>query len=223
MSKLIISLDGPSASGKGLIGSMLATEFSLQYFQSSLVYRGLAYVCLCKSINSDDIRTIIQLAKDTDIFRAIQGVDLQTEEISDYSSKISVISEVRDILGVYLKKIIASNDRVIMEGRDIGTVIAPEAHLKLFITADLQVRAQRRYKQLCLSGKYCTLSDVLDMMKKRDERDSSRISAPLKAAEEAFALDTSKLSPEEIVDKIKNYVVNHFNANDLQKMFNLKR
>lgn len=201
-----IALDGPSASGKGLIGSMLAKEFSLKYVQSSIVYRGLAFVCIEDGIDSDDIDAVIYAAENEDIISRVKGVDLNTELIGDIASKISTIASVRSNLTKYLINLMNDTPRIVMEGRDIGTVVAPGADVKIFISADVQVRAMRRYKQLQSEGKDCILDDVLDLLKKRDERDSNRNVAPLKAAEDALVIDTSKLNPSEVMLKIKEFI-----------------
>ena len=202
----VIALDGPSGSGKGHIGNMLADLLSLKYVQSSLVYRGLAFICLQEKISEDDIASVINLSKAPDILEKIQGIDLAREDIARIASKISAVPEVRENLGKYLVKLTKENHRIIMEGRDIGTVIAPDADLKIYLTADVKVRALRRYKQLLSEGKECILQDVLDQMIKRDERDSNRAAAPLMPAKDAYIIDTGDLSPDEIVLKIKNII-----------------
>jgi CMP/dCMP kinase len=212
---LVVALDGPSAAGKGLIGSMLAQEFGLIYVQSSIVYRGLAYICLqdnvspiClqDNVSPDDIDSVIKLSATADVISQLRGVDLNLEIIGDVASKISIITQVREHLGHYLQNLIKTTPRVIMEGRDIGTVIAPDADLKIFLTANVQVRATRRFKQLRLEGKECKLSDVLDLLKSRDKRDRVRNAAPLKAAADAFVIDVSDLTPAEVIQKIKDFV-----------------
>lgn len=201
-----IALDGPSASGKGLIGNMLAEEFGLKYVQSSIVYRGLAYVCMEDAIDADNIEDVIRAAKNEDIISRVKGVDLNVELIGDFASKISTINSVRTSLTKYLSSLMIDTPRIIMEGRDIGTVVAPDADAKIFISADVEVRAMRRYKQLQLEGKDCILGDVLDLLKKRDARDSNRNAAPLKAADDALVIDTSKLEPSEVILKIKEFI-----------------
>ena len=218
MERVVISVDGPSGSGKGLIGSMMAKEFSLKYFQSSLIYRGLAYICMSRNITSDQTEEIIKIASSLDILQATENIDLNTEEIGNFTSKISSILEVRNIMSSCLKDIVKNNHRIIMEGRDIGSVVAPDADLKLFITADIITRATRRYKQLCLEGKSCILSDVLNLMRERDRRDSLRKNSPLEIPEGAIVIDTSNLNPEEVIEKIKSSIVNHKNANDLLRL-----
>ena len=201
---MTIALDGPSAAGKGLIGSMLADEFALTYVQSSIVYRGLAYLCLQENISPEDSDAVIKLSVNSDIISRVRGVDLNVEIIGDIASKVSVLTEVRNNLGHYLQRLIKDTPRIIMEGRDIGTVVAPNADLKIFISA--KVRAKRRYKQLRLEGKDCTLSDVLDLLKNRDERDRSRSVAPLKAAADAFVIDASDLTPNQVIQSIKDFI-----------------
>jgi cytidylate kinase len=204
--KFSIALDGPSGAGKGLIGQMLAEYFKLKYFQSSLVYRGLAYICDQEKIRENDIDSIIILSKDTDILTRIQEIDLNKESISLIASRISQIPEVRSNLGKYLLKLIKENHRIIMEGRDIGTVIAPNADLKIYLTADVQVRSLRRYKQLISEGKECILQNVLDQMIRRDDLDSNRAVAPLVPDKDAHIIDASFLSPDQVIQKIKDIV-----------------
>lgn len=201
-----IALDGPSASGKGLIGSMLAKEFDLKYVQSSIVYRGLASVCIEEGVDPGDIEAVIITAENEDIISRTKGVDLNVELIGDVASKISTIGRVRTSLTKYLTNLMSDTTRIIMEGRDIGTVVAPDADVKIFISADVEVRAMRRYKQLQLEGKDCILGDVLDLLKKRDARDSNRSAAPLKSADDALVIDTSNLEPSEVVLKIKEFI-----------------
>jgi cytidylate kinase len=202
----IVALDGPSASGKGHIGSLIAEEFSLTYVSSSIMYRGLAYICLQEKVAVNDEARIIELSQNTDIISRTKGVDLNVEIIGEFASKISVLSQVRQNLGFYLKKLIQTTPRIIMEGRDIGTVVAPNADLKIFITASAEVRAIRRYKQLLMAGKDCILSDVLDLLRSRDERDISREVAPLVPATDACIIDTTNLTTDQVVQKIKDIV-----------------
>ena len=205
--EFIVALDGPSAAGKGLIGRLVAEKFGLVYVQSSIVYRGLAYVCMMAGISADDEGGIIELSASSDVITEVEGVDLNIEAIGEFASKLSVIQEVRKNLGIYLINLIGNTPRIIMEGRDIGTVVAPNADLKIFITANVEVRAKRRFKQLQYEGKDCILSDVLKLLKSRDDRDSTRAAAPLKAASDALLIDTSDLPPEEVLQKIVNFML----------------
>lgn len=202
----IIALDGPSASGKGHIGRELAKEFKLQYFQSSLIYRGLAKLCIEKNINLENILDIINLSQSPDIIEYAKKLDLNSEHIASVASQISIIGEVRENLSKQLIKIINTFPRIIMEGRDIGTIIAPDADLKIFLTADVNIRAQRRYKQLQAEGKNCILSEILAQLKLRDERDLKRSIAPLIPAKDALIIDTSNLTPTQIIETVIKFI-----------------
>ena len=133
-------------------------------------------------------------------------MDLNQESIGNYASKISTIPEVRTNINKYLILMITTYPRIIMEGRDIGTVIAKDADLKIFITADVNKRAERRYKQLQEEGKKCKLEDILQLLKERDLRDSMRIIDPLMVASDAFVIDTSNMDQQEVIAEIKNYI-----------------
>lgn len=200
-----ISLDGPAASGKGTIGLILAKKFSLKYFQSSIVYRQLAFDCINQKIDVTDIDAVIALSKKLSLDN---NFDLENEDIGNIASQIAVISEVRNNLNKYLINLVKTTPRIIMEGRDIGTVVAPDADLKVFITANPQIRAERRYKQLQAKGKTCILDEILQQIILRDKRDKERKAAPLLPASDALIIDTSELSAIEVVKEITNYIKN---------------
>jgi cytidylate kinase len=214
MKKFVIALDGPSGAGKSSIGKMIAEKYSMKYFQSSLIYRALAYLCIQHDIKPEEVGRIIKLASTIDYSRENIDINLNTEEIGNYTSKIAAIAEIRQITNLQLQKIIEQNDRIIMEGRDIGSVVAVDAHLKIYITANIKTRAERRYKQLCLEGKECILSDVLSLMQERDSRDKSRKNAPLVIAKDALVIDSSDLTLQEIILKIEQHIATH-NAGEL--------
>lgn len=201
---IIIALDGPAASGKGTIGLMLAKKFSLKYVQSSIVYRKLAFNCIKEKIDITDINKIISSSKEIDI---TGNFDLEDENIGAIASQIAVIAEVRDNLNKHLVKLINTTPRILMEGRDIGTVVAPNADLKIFITANPAVRAERRYKQLQAKGKACILDEILQQIILRDKRDKEREVAPLLPALDALIIDTSKLSPLSVVKQIMQCIL----------------
>ncbi|EAA26511.1 (d)CMP kinase [Rickettsia sibirica] len=200
-----ISLDGPAASGKGTIGLILAKKFSLKYFQSSIVYRQLAFDCISQKIDVTDIDAVIALSKE---LKPDNNFDLENENIGNIASQIAVISEIRNNLNKYLINLVKTTPRMIMEGRDIGTVVAPDADLKIFITANPQIRAERRYKQLQAKGKTCILDEILRQIILRDKRDKERKAAPLLPASDALIIDTSKLSAMEVVEEVTNYIKN---------------
>ncbi|ADE30050.1 (d)CMP kinase [Rickettsia prowazekii] len=200
-----ISLDGPAASGKGTVGLILAKKFSLKYFQSSIVYRQLAFNCINQQIDITDIDAVIALSKE---LKLDNNIDLENEDIGDIASQIAVISDVRNNLNENLINLVKTTPRIIMEGRDIGTVVAPDADLKIFITASPYVRAIRRYNQLQAKGKTCILDEIIQQIILRDKRDKERKAGPLLPALGAFIIDTSKLSAIEIVEEVTNYIKN---------------
>ncbi|MCP5369345.1 MAG: (d)CMP kinase [Rickettsiaceae bacterium] len=214
MKKFIIALDGPSGAGKSLIGRMIAAKYSLRYFPSSWLYRYLAYSCRQLNIKPDEIGNIIKLASKLEYLYENNNLDLNTEEIGNYASKVAAIEEIREIINIELQNIIAKTNRIIMEGRDIGSVVAVNAHLKIYLTADIKIRAERRYKQLCSEGKECILSDILSLIQERDARDKAREFAPLIVANNSLVIDSSHLTPEEIMLKIEQHIVTH-NAAEL--------
>lgn len=207
MKKFVIALDGPSGAGKSSIGQMIAQKYSMKYFQSSLIYRALAYACIQHGIKAEEVGQIIELASSVDYLENSNNTDLNTEEVGNYTSKIAAIPEIREIANLQLRNIIDQNDRIIMEGRDIGSVVAVNAHLKIYLTANIKARAERRYKQLCLEGKECILSEILSVMQERDLRDQTRQNAPLVIAKDALVIDSSDLTPQEIMLKIEQYIV----------------
>lgn len=201
-----IALDGPVASGKGLISSMIAKEFNLKSVQSSIIYRGLAYICIKDKIDLNNTNLVIYTAENKDIISQVRDIDLNTELIGDMASKIASIYGVRKILTKYLATLVSVTPRIIMEGRDIGTIVAPGADVKIFILADIKVRAIRRYNQLQSQGKYCTIDDVLKLLRERDKRDKNRMYAPLKPVRNSLIIDTSKLNPGEVILKVKKFI-----------------
>ena len=204
--RFVIALDGPSASGKGSIGRMLASEFNLEYVQSGIFYRSLAYLCIVNNIDVTEVKKIIELSGSDNLTELTKGVDLNQENIGNYASKISTIPEVRANINKCLILMVKTHPRIIMEGRDIGTVIAKDADLKIFITADVNKRAERRYKQLHEEGKKCKLEEVLELLKERDLRDSMRITDPLLVSSDAFIIDTSHMNQKQVIAEIKNYI-----------------
>ncbi len=204
--RFVVALDGPSASGKGTIGRLLSQRFNLKYFQSSIVYRGLALMCIDQEVNLNDITKIILLSTSPSIIEYAQNKDLNNENIADVASRIAIIPEVRKNLGIHLIKLIEKTHRIIMEGRDIATVIAPDADLKIFIIADINTRAERRYKELHAQGKNCILPDILNQLKARDLRDQEREAAPLRSSPDSLVIDTSHITPMQVVEKIQEFI-----------------
>lgn len=198
-SNFVVALDGPAASGKGTVGKLLSNLLSLSYFQSSIVYRSLALSCIKNGIDTTDIEAVTNLSQS---LKVLQDPELQSELVGNVASKIAVIPKVRENIGTFLKGLISTTPRILMEGRDIGSVIVPDADLKLFIKADVAIRAKRRYKELLDRGEECSYNNILKQLIMRDERDTERNVAPLIVSQDALEIDTSHLTPEEVVKKI---------------------
>jgi len=215
--KYIITIDGPAASGKGTLASKLADELRFIHLDTGALYRAVACEVLENGEDPDDEEKAVAAAKTVThkISELLDPADrsktpssylrrpaLRQEEVASAASKVSAMPGVRDAL-YWLQRSFAENAPcgAILEGRDTGTVICPEADLKLFITADIEERAKRRVKELQSRGKDVTHEAVLKDMRARDERDQSRDTAPLKPAEEAVTIDTTGLSEQGVLDK----------------------
>jgi len=178
-SRCVIALDGTSASGKGTLAKLIATRYSFEHCQSSVFYRQLA----------------LERLKDG-------TTDLYSEHVTRMTSIIAAMPEVRAQLLAPQQDFLKNHNRVIMEGRDIGTVIAPDADIKIYITARLEVRAQRRYDQLIANENVVNYVDILANLHERDERDQGRDAAPLMKAKEAIEIDTSDIGIEEVLEQL---------------------
>ena len=194
---LIIAVDGPAASGKGTIARALARHFGLPHMDTGLLYRAVA-LNLWRwggdpGNEFEALRASHELGVDPD------DPELRSETVSQIASAISVYPSVRAALLERQQEFAGQPGGAVLDGRDIGTVIAPQAHVKLFVTASPEVRAKRRLQELEARGMTAGYQDVLIDIKARDERDSSREVAPLRQASDALLLDTSDLGLEEAV------------------------
>lgn len=218
-----IALDGPSGSGKSTLAKNLAKRYGFVYIDTGALYRTIGLFVSDRGIGSDDAENIIACLPEIKIEMKLEngggavylggkriGEEIRTPLISKYASDVSKIPEVRAFL-LETQRSIARENNVIMDGRDIGTVILPDAQVKLFVTASPEARAKRRYAELCQRGVETTYEDVLAEMKWRDANDSGREIAPAIPAEDAIMFDNSGMSIEETVDnaaKIIDKVVN---------------
>lgn len=208
---ILIAIDGPSGAGKSTIARELAKELHIAYVDTGAMYRALAYKLEQMKIEDyEDVQNILEIMnsteieyKDGNIF--LDGIDIneaiRREEIGSLASKISSIAEVRELL-VKQQQEMSRKISMIMDGRDIGTVVLPNANHKFYIIADLEVRAKRRVMQLEESGKFADLETVLENMQKRDYDDIHRAASPLKQADDAIVIDTTELSLEDTIQKI---------------------
>jgi cytidylate kinase len=183
-----IAIDGPAAAGKGTISKAVAAHFGYAHLDTGLLYRAVGAKVLA---GADPIQAAQALqAEDLD------NGDLRTADVAQAASKVAVIPEVRSALVDFQVAFARRDGGAVLDGRDIGTVICPEAEAKLFVTASAEVRATRRFKELSEKGSDQSYDDVLADVIARDKRDSERATAPLKPAEDAVIVDTSDLSIE---------------------------
>ena len=189
---MIIAIDGPAASGKGTLGKRLAAHYRLRHLDSGLLYRAVAKAVLDKGRPADDRGAAIAAAKALDPTR-IDEVALKVPAIGEAASFVSAIPEVRAALVTFQRDFAAKPPGAVLDGRDIGTVICPNADVKIFVTATPEIRARRRTAEYRTLGRDIDESTVLADILKRDERDQNRVTAPLKQAQDAHLLDTTHL------------------------------
>lgn len=194
--RLVIAVDGPAASGKGTLARRLAAHYGLPYLDTGLLYRMVARTMLDADEPLDDAEAAAASAVSFDD-TTIDESRLRGREIGEAASVVAAIPAVRRALIDRQRRFAAAGSGAVLDGRDIGTVICPDATVKLFVTATPEVRAARRHKELAGRGETATLDGILADIRRRDARDSGRGDAPLKAAEDAVQLDTSALGVEE--------------------------
>jgi CMP/dCMP kinase len=195
----IIAVDGPAASGKGTIAKALAKHFNLPHLDTGLLYRSVALSLWRWGGDPANEFEALRAASQSGIDPA--DPELRSEPVSEIASRISVYPSLRSALLERQRAFALQDGGAVLDGRDIGTVIAPDADVKLFVTASPEVRAERRLKELHDRGMAAHFEDVLADIHARDERDSSREVAPLRPADDALLLDTSMLGPAEAVAK----------------------
>ena len=205
----IVAIDGPAAAGKGTVAKAVAERFGFAHLDTGLLYRVVGRVAPEKIGPALDEAEVISLATQVDVVDLARG-DLRTAAVAQAASKVAVIPEVRETLVVFQRNFAERSGGAVLDGRDIGTVICPNADVKLFVTASAEIRAERRFKELAAQGEETDFETVLEDVKARDARDSERDVAPLAAAADAVILDTSELSIEaaiaaaiEAVDRVR--------------------
>lgn len=196
---MIIAIDGPAASGKGTIGKRLAAHYRLRHLDTGLLYRAVAKAVLDSGAKPDDTQAAINAARALDPSRFVDEAALKSAAVGEAASYVSAIPEVRAALVAYQRSFAAAAPGAVLDGRDIGTVICPDADVKIFVTATPDVRASRRAKEYRAAGKDGDEATVLADIRKRDARDSSRSASPLKQADDAHLLDTTNLDVEQAV------------------------
>ena len=213
---LIIAIDGTAASGKGTLAKRISKEFGFAYLDTGKLYRLVAYIIIKDKINSNDINEVKNRFTNfnfEDI--SLKLSTLKSDEVGKMASLIAGYKELRDILLQYQKEFAFKKHHnkkgVVLDGRDIGTVVLPEANLKFFVDANVETRAERRWKELISLGQSTIKRNVLKDLRSRDERDSQRKHSPLIPASDAILIDTTNLSVDEVFSSAKKYIENYLN------------
>ena len=192
---MIIAIDGPAASGKGTLGKRLAQHYGLRHLDTGVIYRAVAKTLLDQGFELTDEARAVAVAMALDPEKFIDP-ELKSQRIGDAASVVSAIPTVREALVSFQREFAGTPPGAVLDGRDIGTVICPNADVKIFVVADPQVRAHRRTLEARARGEAADEALILADIIKRDERDRNRAAAPLKAAADAHILDNSKLDVE---------------------------
>jgi cytidylate kinase len=211
---MIIAIDGPAGAGKSTVAKKVSRELNFIYLDTGAIYRAIALYL---------VRNNTDITNDTSIKKALTSInlkyttehiyldnkivdnELRTEEISKKTSDYSKLYLIREFATSFQRNI-AINENVVLEGRDIGTVVFPDAEYKFFLTAKTEIRGKRRFEELLSKGEEASLDAIIKSIEKRDENDKEREIAPLKKAEDAVEIDTSSISIDEVVSIIISYV-----------------
>ena len=216
--KYNIAIDGPAGAGKSTIARKLAADLGYIYVDTGAMYRAMAYYFIQNKIAADNEKAVAEACADVDITiqykdgeqqvllngENVNGV-IRNEEVGNMASATSVYPVVRTKL-VDLQRQLAQKENVIMDGRDIGTVVLPDANVKIYLTAGSRVRAERRYKELQEKGVHCDLGEIEKDIIDRDYRDMHRETSPLKQADDAVCLDSSNLDIDGVVSEMKKII-----------------
>lgn len=209
-----VAIDGPAGAGKSTIAKAVAKKMNLIYVDTGAMYRAMALFMIREGISSDDVTGIVEKCKEADITIGYEdGVQvvylngenvnpyLRTEEVGNMASVTSVQPAVREKL-VELQQALAAKSDCIMDGRDIGTCVLPNAQVKIYLTASSAIRAKRRYNELTAKGETCDLAKIQADIEERDYRDMHREHSPLKQADDAIFVDTSDMGIEKVIETI---------------------
>ena len=214
---MVIAIDGPAGSGKSTTAKNVAEKLEFIHINTGAMYRGIALKCIQENVNINDTsqlnhlltHTKLEFASEGELTLFMDGVDISAEitsvQVTDFVSQVSAISEVREKL-VQFQREMADGLDVVLEGRDIGTVVFPNAEYKFFLVADILERGRRRKKEMEAKGEVVSLEELTSEMEERDRKDSTREHSPLKKAEDAVEIDTTGLNIEEQVNRIVEIV-----------------
>ncbi|WP_439273091.1 (d)CMP kinase [Pseudochrobactrum sp. HB0163] len=191
----IIAIDGPAASGKGTLARNLARHYGFNHLDTGLTYRAVAKALIDKGLPLDDEAIAAGIAQELDL-KGLDRTLLSAHNIGEAASKVAVMPQVRHALVEAQRKFAQNLPGTVLDGRDIGTVVCPDAPVKLYITASAEVRAERRFNEMRANNVNADYNAVLDDLRRRDERDMKRSASPLKPAHDAHLIDTSKMDIE---------------------------
>lgn len=216
MKRISIAIDGPAAAGKSTIAKLLAKKLDYTYIDTGAMYRCVAYYAFINQIDLDDEKNVCALLKDIHIMMLPNGtiylndedvtLSIRQNEMSMGASKVSRYQEVRDFL-VFQQREMSKDGGVILDGRDIGTVVLKDAELKIYQIASIECRALRRHKESIERGLESCLEDIEKDIASRDEQDMNRAISPLKKADDAIEIDTSDMTLDEVVDNVMKLVL----------------
>lgn len=213
-----IAIDGPAGAGKSTIAKILAARLNILYLDTGAMYRAVGYKALKSGVSVTDEKAVEKMLAETDVDVKIEngtqhvyldGEDvsgkIRTPEVSKAASDISALPPVRHAM-VKLQRIIAAKQDTVLDGRDVGTFVLPNAEHKFFLTASVEERAKRRYNELVARGETCDFEKIKKDIETRDYNDSHRALAPLKKADDAIEVDTTFMSIDEVADKLASYI-----------------
>lgn len=205
---MIIAVDGPSAAGKGTLARGLAKALGYHFLDTGSLYRAVGLMMLRHGKALDDAQTAAGFAAALDLSTVADG-DLRNEDVAHAASRISVYPQVRSNLLQFQRDFAQRKPGAVLDGRDIGTVVCPDADLKFFVTAATDVRARRRFDELKGQGHDTTYEAILEEVMARDERDATRSTAPTAMADDAIMIDTSELTADEVLKAVLDVVREH--------------
>jgi cytidylate kinase len=211
----IIAIDGPGGAGKSTIAGLLAEELGYLHLDTGAMYRAVTLAALEKNIGFNDNEALTKVAENINIDFNQKGEifidgrnvsqEIRSQEVNAHVSETAAVKEVREIL-VKKQKKIAEENKVVMDGRDITTVVLPDAEYKFYLTASIEERARRRYEELKSKNIEVDIEEIKNNIKERDKKDSQRKYSPLKKADDAVLIDSTNLSIEEVIEKIKKII-----------------
>jgi len=196
---MIIAIDGPAASGKGTLARMIAAHYGFGCLDTGLLYRAVARDVLARDASLEDEAVAVAVARTLDPL-SLDDASLRLPGVGDAASIVARMPGVRAALLTFQRDFAAQEPGAVLDGRDIATVVCPDADAKLFVTAAIEVRARRRYDELRARGEPVTYEGVLEVIRRRDERDMGRADAPLRVASDAMLIDTSELAIDAAFD-----------------------